>query len=142
MQTKHCKNPEVCNEKHDRWKVNQSKFVPIGEREHETYLKHVEKGDYSATKSFHAKQREFFRLIDEQDIADVTNYGWVIERSYDRHLDVARLVIMGYTARRKPVHLVYEIEDENSWKLITVYTPLSDQHKWNNSFTERTCFCK
>jgi len=142
MQTKHCKNLEVCNERHKRWKENQAIYVPLGEKEHEVYLNHVENGNYAATKSFHAVKREFERLISEQDMADVTNYGWVIERSYDRSMGMARLVIMGYTARRKPVHLVYEVEDENSWKLVTVYTPLSDQHKWNDSFTERICFCK
>ncbi|MEN1970098.1 DUF4258 domain-containing protein [Lentibacillus sp. N15] len=136
-----CHNPKLCQEKHKRWKRNQQKFIPIGESEHELYRKHIKANTYKARASHHSKIRDFQRAVTEKDIADVTFWGWVIERNISADTQMPILVIMGYTEKQRPLHLVYEVVKEYEWTLITVYTPLAKLHKWNNDFTERMCFC-
>lgn len=144
-----CKNPQLCAKKHEKWKKYQNKFIPIGDNEHNTFLKHYESGTanlgfktYPDQERPHADLRQFQRAISFQDIQDVVQNGWVIERNYYPDEQVVRLVILGYTKNYRPLHVVCEIVNENDWEIVTVYSPVSKKYKWSNDFQERVCFCK
>jgi hypothetical protein len=144
-----CRNPELCAKKHKRWKKYQSIFIPIGEEEHNIFIQNFEKGNAQLSlKSYldqdrpHADLRTFQRAISKRDLIDVVLNGWVIERNYFPDEQVIRLVILGYTRRYRPLHVVCEIVNELDWEIVTVYSPLSKKHKWGNEYQERVCFCK
>lgn len=137
-----CKNSSLCVAKHERWKINQKRFIEDGQDEHDQFLQYVEIDNYQIDRSFHSQVRDYERVITEKDMSEVTRWGWVIERNINNDTQLPRLVLMGYTTKQRPIHLVYEIVEVNRWKLITCYTPLNKKYKWSSDFTARICFCK
>lgn len=143
-----CNNPELCKKRHDRWKNNQAKFVPIGAQEHELFLEYTKRGEadlgikiYPDQERSHAEKRQIERAISLNDIRDVLKHGWVIERNINFITQAVRLVILGYTKRYRPIHVVVEILTDKEWEVVTVYSPESKAYKWNESYEEKICFC-
>lgn len=137
-----CKNPTLCEKKYKRWKNNQMVFVPIGEQEHELFLKYVKQGSADIGIHPHADKRQFERTVSNSDMKDVILHGWVMERNIDFESQAVRLVILGYSKTYRPIHVVTEILNEREWEIITVYSPESKGYKWSKDFDERICFCK
>lgn len=137
-----CKNPKMCNKKHERWKKQQGYFVPIGEGEHEVFLNYVEQKNYDITIRSHADKRQWERIVSLQDIKDIILNGWVVERNYYSDDQAVRIMLHGYTRKYRPIHVVVEIINENTWEIVTVYDPRSKKYKWTNEYQERICFCR
>lgn len=136
-----CQNPEICSAKHKRWKRNQKKFIPIGEKEHEMFIKNFKKGEGELIYSDHCLKRCYERAISRSDIDDVLEYGWVIERTQIGYMQDVYLTILGYTMRKRPLHVVVFVDTSEEWTVVTTYTPRNDLAKWSNDYQERICFC-
>lgn len=146
---KNCENPILCKKKHERWKKNQSRFIPIGEIEHQNFIQHLTEGKaryvmkkHSDEERPHADIRQVQRMISIYDLKDIITHGWVIERNYFPYEQAVRLVILGYTRNYRPLHVVCEVVNDYFWLVCTVYDPQSKPYKWSNNFQERVCFCK
>lgn len=136
-----CKDPKLCKIKHNRWKRNQNKFIPVGEKEHERYLQNYSKNKAETIFSTHYKIRSYQRSINSADLTDILKYGWVIERTRMGYLQEVYLTVLGYTKRKRPFHVVFGVNSDHIWTVITAYTPRNDVSKWSEDYQERVCFC-
>lgn len=137
-----CKNPKLCSKKHEKWKKNQRQFIPIGEREHELFLKYLEKKTAKLTLGKHSDKRQYQRPISTNDVNDIIKNGWVIERNFFPNDQSVSLVILGYTRTYRPIHVVCIVLNDDHWFVKTVYSPVSKEYKWANGYQDRICFCK
>lgn len=137
-----CRNPDFCKKKNERWIKNQKKYLKEGQEEHEKFLSYVNEGTADIAIRSHADKRTFERVVSNADMTDVILNGWVIERNINYDSQAVRLVILGYTRKYRPIHVVCEIINEKEWEVVTVYNPESQAYKWTNNFQERICFCK
>lgn len=135
-----CKNLEICKKKYEKWRKNQERFIPLGTKEHELFLKYFEKDEATLILSRHTDKRQFERVVSTHDINDIIKHGWVIERNLNNK--TVTLIILGYTRTYRPIHLVCKILDDKTWKVKTVYSPISKKYKWSKDFQKRICFCK
>lgn len=140
-----CKNPSICAEKHRRWKQNQSRLIPIGDKLFECFKKKLKDGSAILEASKHFRVRSYERSINRASIINILNEGWVIEYIVDNSSQMVRLLVMGYVKTNfqtyRPLHMVLEIESENRWEIITAYSPYTMPYKWSEDFQERVCFC-
>ncbi len=81
----------------------------------------------------HAIERMFERDISEQDIESVVFNGEVI-KNYPNDKPYPSRLSLGFIKKR-PVHLVYSLDDQENIIVITVYEPEPD--KWYTGFKKR-----
>ena len=92
--------------------------------------------NYKISYRLHATERMFAREISDKDVEYLLSHGEIIEH-YDDDYPLPSLLINGYTAHKRPLHLVVAInEQEKQLIVITVYEP--NPIKWLNNFSRRT----
>lgn len=133
-----CEKDE-CKRKFQAWKDVQKKYVPIGDAEHERFIKKFLKGEAKVIFDRHlSEKRQNERCISEMDIRDILLNGWVIERNFNNGKN--SIVVLGYTSNYRPLHVVFIYLNTKTWLAITAYDPRTHMWKWNSSFDERICF--
>lgn len=134
-----CKNPDLCESKHQQWKKHQEKLVPVGEGILDGIVERLEEG-IDIPLSDHANKRSLFRAFSVQEIRNAILNGWVIEYDNTRN---TLLVLYNYKVAAgiyRPIHVVIGLN--NKPKIITCYDPQSKPWKWDRSYQERICFCR
>ena len=139
-----CKDKEGCRKKHLQWLKNQKKYIPIGQKELDNFLSHLETNPECLVYDRHfEKNRSFKRSITRKDVTEILKNGWVIERKIKHGM--VSLLIMGYTKNGKnyrPIHVVFDVVKKDLWVVTTTYDSRSMWWKWDDTFQQRICFCK
>lgn len=91
--------------------------------------------DYKIAYRLHASERMFGREISAKDVEYLLKNGDIIEH-YDDDYPLPSVLINGYAANNRPLHLVVAInEHEKQLIIVTVYEP--NPMKWLNNFSRR-----
>jgi|SRR5690606_10782090 len=135
-----CENPKECKRKREKWEECQEKFLPIGQQELEVFVEKLQKGEAYVRYDEHFVKRSRERCFSDSDVSEVLSYGWAIERN--KNIKGISLVVLGYIGKNyRPVHVVFDVLDENMWVAVTAYDPRTHSWKWNDNFDGRVCFC-
>lgn len=130
-----CKDPQGCREKAERLKMYLSGVLPVAEERWEVLKGRV------LYKTRHLISRMSERAISEKDIEDVIEYGWPIEYFIGNFQKEETFILLGYTRKKRPLHLVASCEGNDVY-LTTVYDPRSMPWKWDDGYQVKKCFCK
>lgn len=135
-----CKNPQECKRKAEKWKANQSKFLPTGEQEHENFLKKLKGNTATIETDAHFTKRSQERAVSTSEVLSVIENGWAVERN--QSVGKASIVLLGYVGKNyRPLHVVVNQLSDSKWLVLTCYDPRSHAWKWTETFDERKCFC-
>lgn len=132
-----CKDPQGCREKAERLKMYLSGVLPVAEERWED----LKQQGRVLHKTKHLITRMYERAISDKDIEDVVENGWPIEYFFEIPKVKETFILMGYTRRKRPLHLVVSCEG-NEIYLSTVYDPRFMPWKWENGYQVKKCFCK
>ncbi len=99
------------------------------------YIKNISIGDWTIEYRVHATKRMFERDINEIDIVNLIENGFVIEE-YIKDRPFQSALVNGTKVDGTPLHMVVAI-DFSSQRLyiITTYSP--DSNKWIENFSRR-----
>ncbi len=81
----------------------------------------------------HATQRMFERDINQDSVEEVIKNGEIIEE-YKDDKPYPSCLIFGFD-RNRPLHIVYAIDENKNYIIITVYEP--NLLKWEDDFKRR-----
>ena len=87
----------------------------------------------NAVYRIHAIKRMFERDISQADVEKVIKFGEVINK-YPNDRPYSSYLVLGYIEKRA-IHVVYAIDEQNIFIIITVYEPSLDI--WEDDFKER-----
>lgn len=136
-----CKNKKECKRKSENWIKNQSKFCPVGEKEFESFREKYEKGKAIIEFDRHFVKRSFERVVTQSNIIEAIKFGWVIERN--KTMGQVSIVILAYVGKSyRPIHIVFNIVDDDKWIAVTTYSPSAHSWKWSKGYDQRICFCE
>ncbi len=91
----------------------------------------IKKGEYRFT--IHATERRIERKISKQEIECAIESGEIIEE-YDQDKYSPSCLILGYTKRKRPLHIQCSIDPV--W-IITCYDPSLEKDKWTEDYKRR-----
>lgn len=135
-----CSNHKECTRKKERWEELQTKFCPMGQAQLVKFVSNFSIGKSEVRFDKHFHKRSLERSITERDVKSIIEYGWVIERN--KNTKSTSVVLLGYVGEHyRPLHVVFDLVNENMWVAVTAYNPQSHNWKWNDSFDARVCFC-
>lgn len=138
--THECTNPKECKRKAQNWEENQNTFCPVGQKEFDEFYKKYIKKEACIELDRHFEKRALERCVNESEMKEVFEMGWVIERN--KSLNNISIVLLGYVGQNyRPLHVVFNAITKTKWVAVTVYDPKSHHWKWNDSFDKRVCFC-
>lgn len=91
--------------------------------------------NYRRVYRVHALQKMFQRNIELNDIDNILKNIKIIEEYHDDK-PFPSCLCLGYTKRKRPLHIVFSVNDNDKTVfIITVYEP--DPGKWDQKFERR-----
>jgi len=143
-----CKDPEGCQRKKVMFSLSNAQEVEEhGQTEYEALRKvFVAEGFGCVSLSKHVQARMYEKAVSEFALRTVVLEGEPIEY-HKNEFGTQKITLWGNVhvgkASYRPLHIILKKgRKQEKWSIVTVYDPRSKTRQWNNSFTERICFCK
>jgi len=143
-----CQDPAKCQQMRQKFlRINAMAIEKFGQHEYETLQKTFSDEGFGCINfSDHARKRTYIRAISETQIRTVITDGEVIEYHQNEY-GTRKILLWGNIhlakGQYRPIHIVLKKrKGETKWSIVTVYDPRSEAWRWNESFTERICFCE
>lgn len=142
-----CKDPEGCRGKRPGFALSNAQAVEeYGQNEYEKLREEFAAEGFSCIKlSSHAQERMYEKAFSKFDLRIVILEGDPIEY-YQNSFGTQKIALWGnvQVGRKsyRPLHIILKKgRGQGKWSVVTVYDPRNKAWRWNNSFTERICFC-
>lgn len=145
---KKCRDPEGCQKKRVEFALSNAEALKqYGQSEYERL------GEVFAAEGFgclnfsgHARQRAYERAISEVYLRAVILEGDPIEY-YENKYGTQKITLWGNVhvgyAKYRTLHIILKKRrNEEKWSVVTVYDPQTKAWQWNETYTERICFCR